>query len=990
MCQITANLIRDSFFDLKTKQKIFLGFCAPLLLLAILGGIAIYGINSVLDAKERVEHTHVVLGDAAAIVRSAVDMETGMRGYLLAGREQFLAPYKTGETATYKGIVALQKAVDDNPKQVARLGEVEKVLREWQKEITEPTIQLRRVIGDAQTMNDMAKLVGKARGKFYFDKIRAQIKTFQDRETTLLKTRRTEFKTAQEAVAKDFDTVGETIGWVGHTHEVLASAQHVLAQAVDMETGLRGYLLAGVEEFLDPYKAGKTGFYKEIRELEETVNDNPAQVARLKEAAALIRAWNDKVTEPDIAKRRLVATGGADMADIVAMVNKKTGKRYFDAFRAKIAEFSAIELKLMRQRQATADKASTQVSANLEVMRKDEAWVTHTYEVLAQANAVMAAAVDMETGMRGYLLAGQEAFLAPYSDGAKRFFELAGGLSRTVNDNPAQVKLLAETQATITEWRGKVTEPAIALRRQIGNAKTMDDMADLIGEARGKRYFDRFRELMSVFSNEETNLMEQRLASNASTVVTTYTLISLFIGIGILIGIVLAWFIGNGIARPIAAMTETMLLLSKGDYAVEISYTERRDEIGAMAGAVLVFKNNAIERDRLEKQLRRAQRMEAVGQLTGGIAHDFNNILSIIMGNLRLLKRQTADNPEILELADDALAGTRRGADITKKLLAFSRRNEGDAVPTAVNGIIERMRELIARSLTMSIKVETHLAGDLWLVEINRGDFEDIILNLSLNARDAMREGGRLVIETTNKYLDESYVAQNPPAKAGEYVMISVSDTGTGMTAEVREKMFEPFFTTKHSGPETGQGTGLGLSMVHAFVQRSGGHIKAYSELGAGSIFRIYLPRTHELAEKIEPAPGSPLVQPRGSETILIVDDEEVLLKIATSYLRNLGYKTMRASNGRKALEVLEAHRDIDLLFSDIIMPGDLDGYQEAAAAHEIRPDLKILLTSGVTNRRAEYANGGRQFFVGLTDNLLPKPYNDDELSLAVRRALDN
>ena len=149
-------------------------------------------------------------------------------------------------------------------------------------------------------------------------------------------------------------------------------------------------------------------------------------------------------------------------------------------------------------------------------------------------------------------------------------------------------------------------------------------------------------------------------------------------------------------------------------------------------------------------------------------------------------------------------------------------------------------------------------------------------------------------------------------------------------------------------------------------------------------------PRTHELAEKIEPAPGSPLVQPRGSETILIVDDEEVLLKIATSYLRNLGYKTMRASNGRKALEVLEAHRDIDLLFSDIIMPGDLDGYQEAAAAHEIRPDLKILLTSGVTNRRAEYANGGRQFFVGLTDNLLPKPYNDDELSLAVRRALDN
>jgi len=598
----TENSIANWFNNLKTKPKILIGICSPLVLLVLLGGVSIFSISSIVNTNERVDHTHEVLTDAASIVGSAVDMETGMRGYLLAGKDGFLDPYKNGETAVYAGIKQLQEAVNDNPGQVARLGEVEKVLRVWQKEVTEPTIGLRGQIGDAQTMNDMADLIGEARGKVFFDKVREQIALFAERENKLLTQRRAEFKSAQDSVTTNFETVLKTLEWVDHTHEVLATAQRILAHAVDMETGMRGYLLSGNEEFLDPYKSGKSNFYNELNKLEFTVADNPAQVTRLKEIGKLIKGWNTEVTEPAIAKRRQVAAGNGSLADIEALVNKKAGKKYFDVFRDKIAQFSDVETQLMGERQVAAEDTEKLVSSNLVIMRTNENWVTHTYKVLAQADAVMAAAVDMETGMRGYLLAGQEAFLAPYTDGSSRFFELAGSLSETVSDNPAQVKLLAETQALIKDWTIKVTEPAIALRRQIGDAKTMDDMADLIGEARGKKYFDQFRKLMGEFSGEETVLIEQRQAGNATTVTFSNWLISLSVVSAVLIGLGLAWLIGNGIANPITAMVKEMSKLAGGDRTIEVPGTGRKDEIGDMASAVEVFKESAITQDRLEAE----------------------------------------------------------------------------------------------------------------------------------------------------------------------------------------------------------------------------------------------------------------------------------------------------------------------------------------------------------------------------------------------------
>jgi len=386
-----------------------------------------------------------------------------------------------------------------------------------------------------------------------------------------------------------------------------------------------------------------------------------------------------------------------------------------------------------------------------------------------------------------------------------------------------------------------------------------------------------------------------------------------------------------------------------------------------------------------EAALRRAQKMEAIGQLTGGIAHDFNNILGIIMGNLELLKFKLVDSDEALERVENALKGSQRGADITRKLLSFSRNTTQDAKPTQVNTIVENMQELISKSLTVSIDMQTKLAGDLWTVEIDPGDLEDAILNLSLNAKDAMPEGGTLVIETENIVLDEAYVNSNPESQCGDFVLISVRDDGVGMPKDVREKALEPFFSTK----EQGKGTGLGLSMVYGFTQNSGGHVSIISELNEGTSFQIYLPRA-KMKSKVAAERKNHLTElPRGTETILIVDDEATLVEIAEEHLKYLGYSVLSALDASQALDILAENNSVDLVFSDIIMPGDMDGCRLAQSVHELYPTHKILLVSGFTKKQGGLPESDSAFVLELLRKRLHKPYNLPELALAVRYALD-
>ena len=297
----------------------------------------------------------------------------------------------------------------------------------------------------------------------------------------------------------------------------------------------------------------------------------------------------------------------------------------------------------------------------------------------------------------------------------------------------------------------------------------------------------------------------------------------------------------------------------------------------------MLFRSNA---------LRYSQKMEEIGQLTGGVAHDFNNMLGVIMGNLDLLRDRVGNDSKALKFVDAAYRGVERGASITKKLLSFSREEPQTQTLTNVNQFISGMKEMIAKSLTPQIRVETNLADDIWPVNIDPGELEDMLLNLSLNARDAMPDGGVLVIETGNKTLDEVYTEANPGSAIGDHTMICVSDTGCGMSKEMIQHIFEPFFTTK----SIHRGTGLGLSMVYGFVQRSHGHIKVYSEPGSGTTFRIYLPRADVHSGTLErPHPRDEEALPRGEETVLVVDDEKDLIDVAVSYLNSLGYKTLTA-----------------------------------------------------------------------------------------------
>lgn len=420
-------------------------------------------------------------------------------------------------------------------------------------------------------------------------------------------------------------------------------------------------------------------------------------------------------------------------------------------------------------------------------------------------------------------------------------------------------------------------------------------------------------------------------------------------------------------------------------YSLRIAISPIKTTDGSISH-YLYITEDITEQKRGEEILRSSQKMDAVGQLTGGIAHDFNNILGIITGNLELLKMGLNNQPDEQEKIERALSGARRGAQLIRKLLNFSRQDNRGQELTQINPFIENMRELIAKSITAIIQVETLLADDLWSVEIDPGDLEDAILNLSLNARDAMPGGGLLVIETANKHLDANYAKQHPNAQEGDYVMVSVSDTGAGIGKEARKKIFDPFFSTK----ELGKGTGLGLSMVYGFVQRSGGHIQLYSEEGKGSTFHIYLPRAAvEHGKQDEQRDEEQSELPRGDEKILIVDDEKQLSEVAESYLQQLGYQTLVANNGKEALDTLSKTEDIDLIFSDVVMPGGLDGYHLAFAAAKQQPTIRVLLTSGFTSKREEFTNGEQKIYLKLAANLLGKPYNIIELASAIRRTLD-
>jgi signal transduction histidine kinase len=382
-------------------------------------------------------------------------------------------------------------------------------------------------------------------------------------------------------------------------------------------------------------------------------------------------------------------------------------------------------------------------------------------------------------------------------------------------------------------------------------------------------------------------------------------------------------------------------------------------------------------RKEIEHQLVQSQKMEAIGNLTGGMAHDFNNLLGIIIGNLDLARGQVEGETE--ELVSDAHEAAWRGADLTRRLLAFARRQPLHPEPIKVNDLIGNTVRLLRPLLREAVEISLQLAEELWPATADPAQLESTVTNLATNARDAMAKGGRLIISTANRQLDADYAASHVDVAEGDYVMIEVSDTGCGMAPATLERIFEPFFTTK----DRGKGTGLGLSMVFGFLRQSGGHINVYSELGAGTTFRLYLPRAATAALAQEDKRTTALAQGAG-ETVLVVEDNQEVRRVVMRQLNGLGYRALETGTGTDALAVL-AREPVDLLLTDIVMPGGLDGVDLARIAIEKWPALKIVLTSGFPEARIEIEN---EMLKSL--RLLSKPYSRVELATVLRSSLDH
>ncbi len=433
----------------------------------------------------------------------------------------------------------------------------------------------------------------------------------------------------------------------------------------------------------------------------------------------------------------------------------------------------------------------------------------------------------------------------------------------------------------------------------------------------------------------------------------------------------------------LTGLVASYLALERGRrFGVEATVVRRTAELAVVSD----------ERRRVEQQLVQAQKMEAIGNLTGGLAHDFNNLLGVIIGNLDLLRANPHNANEVNEFSADALDAALRGADLTRRLLAFARRQPLQPERVDIDKLVTGMAKLLGRTLGEQVEIELELAPDIWPVVADPAQLEASLANLATNARDAMPQGGKVEIVTANRRLDADYASSHPDVKPGDYAMIEVSDTGTGMSEDTMTKIFEPFFTTK----EPGKGTGLGLSMVFGFMKQSGGHINVYSEPGFGTSFRLYLPRATTV-ETVADLPDPAAVAMARGEIVLVVEDNDALRRVVLRQLQELGYRTLEAENASVALAVL-AREGADMLLTDIVMNGEADGYALAAQVQRQWPAMKILLTSGFPQGKLNgngnghangHGNGNGHSDPGRGFRLLNKPYRRDELARTVRETLD-
>ncbi len=681
-----------------------------------------------------------------------------------------------------------------------------------------------------------------------------------------------------------------------------------------------------------------------------------------------------------------------------------------------------------------------QVFGNVPAARSVHEKILNSFFVVRTASDLCGEIQSAERGQRGYLITGRDDYLVPYEKAKTRIPQLLSDLQQATFDRPDQQHRLLKLQADLTTKLNELAE-TITIRRDKGFAAALAVVNTDVGQKSIAAIEADTTEILEAAHAR----LRQRLDAAEDLdheVAWGFVIGSAIAAVALIAGAVLLAgayrraaasktmlqatleSVREGIValdaeRRVVAWNQTfkrMLKLPKGTMRygqtlkshqnpnidryeshfsaldVEVQRTgkpalvERKEDGKSIeifhsptedGGSVTTLLDRTEQRQ-AEDALRQAQKLEALGQMTGGIAHDFNNLLTVIIGGTRLLQRSVGQDAQALQRIDMVTMAAERGARLIQQLLAFARRQPLEPQIANLGALMTEALPMVRRAVSDKITVEYVTSGGLWNTSIDPTQFQTAVLNLAINGRDAMPEGGKLTIEVANATLDEDYAAGHPEVVPGQYVMFAITDTGKGMDAATAMRALDPFFTTK----AVGEGTGLGLPQVYGFVKQSGGHLKIYSEIGEGTTVKLYLPR--EFEEVFSQPRQTAALSLTGTETILLVDDDEIVRTTVASMLESLGYEVIEAASGIEAISVLEQNAAISLLFTDIVMPGQINGRKLAERAADINPAIKVLFTSGYTENAIVHnsrLDPGVEF--------LSKPYDRERLARKVRRVLD-